>query len=106
MDVVRQVEGFEWDEGNETKNWTKHRVSRSECEEIFFNRPLVVAEDSQHSQEENRFLALGHTDRGRRLFLVYALRHDRIRVISARDMTPREKRVYEAEMVNEYEENP
>jgi len=105
MDAIRQAEGFDWDEGNETKNWLKHRVSRSECEEVFFNRPLVVAEDFEHSNAEDRFLVLGQSDRGRRLFLVYVLRRNLIRVISAREMTPRERRAYEAAMVNEYEES-
>lgn len=40
-------------------------------------------------------LALGETDRGRRLFVVFAIRGDRIRVISARDKTPREWRIFE-----------
>jgi uncharacterized DUF497 family protein len=89
--------GFEWDEGNADKNWDKHRVSRSEVEQVFFNLPLVVREDPAHSHTEKRSWALGQTDTGRRLFVVYTLRGELIRVISARDMTPRERRAYERE---------
>ena len=41
--------GFQWDEGNATKNWAKHEVSQAECEQLFFNAPLVLAADPEHS---------------------------------------------------------
>ena len=89
--------GFEWDDGNSEKNWIRHGVSRQESEQVFFNRPLVVADDELHSDTETRFYALGRTDADRHLFLVYTLRgpEPRVRVISARDMTPHERREYE-----------
>ncbi|MGV8074186.1 MAG: BrnT family toxin [Syntrophobacteraceae bacterium] len=87
--------GFEWDEGNSEKNWAKHRVTRSECEQIFFNFPFVVADDQKHSKEEPRYYALGKTDNGRRLFVVFTIRGSVIRVISARDMNRNEKRIYD-----------
>jgi uncharacterized protein len=105
MNAIRGAEGFDWDEGNESKNWTKHRVSRSECEEVFFNRPLVFSEDVAHSNDEDRYLVLGQTDQGRRLFVVFVMRRNLLRVISARDMTPRERRAYEGSMADEYEDD-
>lgn len=78
-----------------SKNWEKHRVSISECEEIFFNQPLIVADDEKHSGLEKRFFALGKTDRGNRLFLVFTVRNDQIRVISARSMNRKEEGIYE-----------
>lgn len=86
--------GFEWDKGNARKNWLKHRVTPSECEQIFFNQPLVVAPDEDHSQMEARFYALGRTDLGRLLFVVFAVRRNLIRAISARDMNRREREAY------------
>jgi uncharacterized DUF497 family protein len=86
---------FEWDGGNAEKNWLRHRVSQSESEQVFFNRPLVLAKDEHHSKEELRWYALGGTDAGRLLFVVYTLRGEKVRVISARDMTPRERKDYE-----------
>ena len=88
-------EGFQWDEGNAEKSWRKHGVSRSECEQIFFNRPLLIADDAKHSEQERRYYALGVTDAGRHLFEVFTLRGVLIRVISARDMSRRERLIYE-----------
>lgn len=87
--------GFDWDEGNLLKNWEKHRVSAAECEEVFFNRPLVAAPDPGHSDEEPRFFVLGRTDAGRKLFLVFTTRGTHIQVISARNMTRRERERYQ-----------
>jgi len=92
---IADWEGFEWDEGNLLKNWEKHRVSASECEQVFFNRPLVAGLDKKHSQQESRYYALGITDARRRLFIVFALRKKLIRVISARDMNKKERKVFE-----------
>jgi uncharacterized DUF497 family protein len=94
LDRLRACTGFQWDDGNADKNWARHRVSRSEPEETFFSQPLVVADDEAHSTNEERFYALGHTHRGRLLFIVFTIRRRRIRVISARDMTKREREIY------------
>jgi len=88
------TEGFDWDDGNAPKNWTKHRVTTAECEQVFFNAPLVVAADPPHSQQEPRFFALGQTDAGRRLFVAFTLRGPLLRPISARDMSRRERAAY------------
>jgi len=87
--------GFDWDEGNSTKNWTKHRVSTEEREEVFLNSPLLLLPDEAHSGTEARFYALGMTNTRRKLFVVFTSRGDLLRVISARDMTPAERRRYE-----------
>ncbi|MBI4600756.1 MAG: BrnT family toxin [Planctomycetes bacterium] len=92
---LSQFTGFDWDEGNNTKNWRKHRVTNAECEEIFFNQPLLVFYDKSHSGREDRYYALGTTDMRRLLVVVFTARRDLIRVISARDMTRVERRRYE-----------
>lgn len=97
---------FEWDDGNADKNWLRHRVSQAECEQIFFNQALITAEDDLHSYDEFRHFALGQTDAGRLLFVVYTLREERIRVISARDMIPRERKEYERAREEEFEADP
>lgn len=86
--------GFEWDEGNFTKNWDKHGVSYLECEQIFFNQPLITQKDEKHSTNEPRYYALGQTDAFRKLFIVFTIRNDLVRVISARDMNLRERKEY------------
>lgn len=97
MDAFDEAVEFEWDEGNSEKNWILHQVSRQESEQVFFNRPFVVADDHLHSDTEARFYGLGRTDADRLLFMVYTLRGEppRVRVISARDMEPYERREYE-----------
>ena len=97
MDVYERLgacTGFDWGEGNFLKNWEKHQVSAAECEQVFFNRPLVAAPDPRHSELEPRFYLLGQTNAARKLFLVFTIRADLIGVISARNMTLRERRRY------------
>ena len=96
MDILSKCAGFEWDEANIKKNWLKHKVNSQECEQIFFNQPLIVADDIKHSQKENRYYALGQTDTNRLLFIVFTTRKNLIRVISARDMNRKERRFYES----------
>ncbi len=96
-ELVRQCCGFDWDEGNIEKNWIKHDVVPSEYEQIFFNRPLLVHDDTLHSTEEKRFYALGRTDMDRQIFVVFTVRQNLIRIISARDMSRKERKVYGTE---------
>ncbi|MHC4139356.1 MAG: BrnT family toxin [Planctomycetota bacterium] len=88
--------GFEWDKHNSEKIWIKHKVSLSESEQIFFNLPLVVADTVEHSGRENRYFALGRTDANRQLFMVFTVRSKNIRIISARDMSRKERKVYKS----------
>jgi uncharacterized DUF497 family protein len=94
-DDLSECTGFQWDAGNAGKSWELHRVSQAECEQVFFNRPTRVAPDEKHSHEEPRRAALGRTDDGRLLTVVFTVRGALVRVISARDMSRRERRVYE-----------
>jgi uncharacterized protein len=94
-EVLARRTGFEWDDGNVGKNWELHRVSQTESEQAFFNRPVLVAADERHSDQEPRYAALGRTNAGGHLVVVFTARGTLIRVISARDMSRRERRVYE-----------
>ena len=91
-----KIIGFDWDEGNVRKN-DKPIVSMAESEQIFFNEPLLVIDDTKHSQGECRFHALGKTNEGRALPITFTLRNTgkKIRVISARDMHRKERKIYE-----------
>lgn len=79
--------GFDWDEGNRGKNWILHQVSDDEAEEIFLTKPKVF-------RKGGRFLAYGQTEAGRYLFVVFELRSGCIRIISAREMTEKERRLF------------
>ena len=93
--LIEKCEGFEWDEGNSEKNWIRHRVSKNECEEVFFNCPVFATEDTKHSENEQRFYVLGQTDVKRCLFISFTIRKNKIRVISARDMSKKERQVFD-----------
>ena len=95
-----RVLGFEWDDGNARKSVHKHDVTQAEAEQIFFNDPLLTAPDLLHSGEETRIHALGRTDAGRLLQITFTLRdaETRIRVISARTMSRKERAYYEKEI--------
>ena len=87
--------GFDWDEGNIDKNWPSHGVAWWECEEVFFNRPRPIFEDTAHSELEERFYVLGETNAGRWLFVAFTIRRDLIRPITARQMNAREQKTYD-----------
>lgn len=90
------IEGFEWDKGN-LEHVKKHKVGDKECEEIFLNEPLLISEDEIHSKAEERFRVLGKTNRARLLFLVYTMRNNNIRVVSARDQNKKERGIFHAQ---------
>ena len=94
---ISNLTGFDWDESNREKNWEKHGVLAGECEEVFFNMPLLLQPDPLHSRKESRYFVLGHTSAGRRLFIAFTVREEKIRVISARDMSKKERKIYEQE---------
>jgi len=95
MENLNACTGFDWDAGNTDKNWVKHSVTPSECEQVFFNRPLIVKGDHKHSITEKRYYALGRTNLKRYLFIAFTVRKNLIRVISARDMSRKERKVYD-----------
>lgn len=91
------IDGFDWDSGNAWKSVDKHGVGQQEAESVFFNEPLIVAADHDHSQNEQRYNALGRTSQGRLIHLTFTLRKEAslIRIISARDMNRKERKIYE-----------
>jgi len=94
LERLLDCEGFDWDSGNADKVWQRHRVSTTECEELFLNRPLIVEADATHSDSEERLYALGSSDAGRLLFVALTICGHFIRIISARDMSRQERRIF------------
>jgi uncharacterized protein len=100
---MRQMEleivGFDWDDANREK-CQKHGVSLAAIESLF-HREIAVFSDADHSQNEERFKAIGKTDAGRPVLIVFALRKRNsetfIRPISARHMHQKEIDYYEKE---------
>ncbi len=94
MKSFPESKNFDWDQGNINKNRDKHRVHHLECEEILFNEPIVTKVEKRGVSQEERVSALGATNGGRFLFVVFTIRTGRIRVVSARDMNKRERKIY------------
>ena len=94
-----RLEGFDWDQSNIEKNWKKHRVAFYECEEIFLRAPIILP-DLEHSTIEARFFALGRTVRERWLTVIFTVRKNKIRIISARNMSRKERKAYEQTQKN------
>ena len=92
--LIEALEGFEWDAGNSEKYWKRHQVTQAECEQIFANLPLLVSVATQTGNREPRYFALGRTDSVRELAVVFTVRGKRVRVISARPMSRRERKEY------------
>jgi uncharacterized protein len=102
-DEFGSVVGFQWDEGNVRKNLVAHNVDNWECEQVFFNEPLLILDDRKHSSVEKRWAAFGKTYAGRLLTVVFTKRGELIRVISARDMSRKERMFYEAKSFRDTE---
>ena len=92
--LIALCNGFEWDAGNINKNWFSHKVTDAESEEIFDNVPLMLGDDPKHSQSEDRYISLGKTDANKLLSVVFTIRRDKIRIISARPMSVKDRRDY------------
>lgn len=95
MNMLPEPLTFEWDEGNIKKNFVKHNVNNKEAEEAITNKPTFLFVDEGHAEKEKRYGLYGKTDNGRRLSIVFTIRREKIRIISARDMSRRERRAYE-----------
>lgn len=95
MSILPKPVAFGWDKGNINKNFIKHSVTDKEVEEVFGNKPLKIFKDIKHAEKEQRFVAYGITDLSRSLTVVFTLRGEKIRIISARDQSKKERREYE-----------
>lgn len=97
--MTLQANGFDWDKGNRAK-CEKHGLSTFVIESLF-TRPLAILPDEAHSQRERRFRAIGRTEKGRGVFIVFTLRRKSdellIRPISARYTHRKEIEAYEKE---------
>jgi uncharacterized DUF497 family protein len=85
---------FEYDLRKAKTNWQKHRVSFAEAEMVFFD-PLAIHDLAPDCVTEERFIAVGMGNMGSLLVVIYTLRGEVIRLISARRATKQERKTYE-----------
>ena len=86
---------FEWDPGKARINLRKHGVSFTEAGTIFGDELAITVSDPDHSDNEDRYITIGSSDRRRLLIVSHTDRGDRIRIISARELTKAERKEYE-----------
>ncbi len=94
MKILNKVIEFNWNKGNIQKNM-KHNVNDKETEEVFFDKKRYIFKDKLHSNNEERFRIIGKTKRQRLLFIVFTIRGNKIRIVSARDINKKEVYLYE-----------
>jgi uncharacterized DUF497 family protein len=92
-----RIEGFDWDDGNDRKNFDKHGVGQLLAEQALIDPMVLVVPDEKHSESELRYHALGKTADGLVLQLTFTLRDNgqKLRVISARPANRKERALYE-----------
>jgi uncharacterized DUF497 family protein len=96
MNILPEPISFVWDKGNIDKNFKKHNITNQEAEEVFIGGQIFLFEDEKHSSStEKRNMIWGITKKERKLTIVYTVRNNNIRVISARDLNRKERREYE-----------
>jgi uncharacterized DUF497 family protein len=90
-----QAMEFEWDPDKAARNLVKHGVAFAEAGTVFGDPLAITYFDPDHSDDEDRFLTFGESNQGRLLVVSHTDREDRIRIISARIATRRERKIYE-----------
>lgn len=95
MLTVDSFTSFKWDKGNLDKSYQKHGITPNEAEEIFLDENAITVRDIRHSQKETRFIIIGKTTEAKTLFVVFTLRKDKVRIISARPANRKERDKYE-----------
>jgi len=86
---------FEWNDQKAKSNLRKHRVTFEEAAMVFSDFLSFTYDDEGHSQVERRYATLGMSNQGRILVVAHTMRGEQIRIISAREATPQERRWYE-----------
>ncbi len=89
---------FEWDKDKAQRNIQKHRVSFNEAQTVFTDDYSLTIPDVEHSHSEERSIIIGVSNKNRLLVVTYTERSKVIRLISARQATPRERHTYEEEL--------
>jgi uncharacterized protein len=86
---------FEWDDNKAESNFLRHGITFEEAATVFADPYLLLTEDSKHSEQEEREWAIGEAENGLTLIVVFTMRSEQIRIISARKSTKIERKKYE-----------
>lgn len=98
MIELNDIVGFEWNKGNKDKNFDRHKVTIKEAEEVFNSQPYIVLRTAYLNEE--RFQMFGES-KERLLTTIFTIRKNKIRIISSRDMSKKQRDFYEYKLKEE-----
>lgn len=101
MPNLSKITEFEWDTGNIDKSYVKHGITPNEAEEVFIDKSVAIEKDIKHQQIEDRYIAIGETLGKKLLFVIFTIRNNMIRIISARRANKRELAIYKINLKKE-----
>lgn len=95
--MYNKIMKFEWDPQKASANLNKHGVSFQEAVTVFYDSLAKITFDPDHSEDEHRQILIGYSNQRRLLFVIHILfeENDKIRIISARKATKRERKDFE-----------
>ena len=93
--VILNRVNYDWDPEKAASNLEKHAVSFDEASSVFDDPLFIDFYDPDHSMNEHRYLIIGQSAAGRLLIVSFTERNENVRLISARELTPSERRAYE-----------
>lgn len=96
---LENITGFDWDEGNKYKSEEKHKISIKEAEEVFESDPFITIKTG--ITHEERYQLFGQTKSGKLISVIFTLRNNKIRVISARPQSQKERNFYNGKLKEE-----
>jgi len=85
---------FDWDEQKAIRNMAKHQISFDEAQTVFDDLMFITIVDDEHSRDEERYISIGISNRGRLLMVAHTDRENQLRIISSRRATRREEQFY------------
>ena len=92
---LSKITEFEWDTGNIDKSYVKHGITPNEAEEVFIDKSVGIEKDIKHQEIEDKYIAIGETLGEKLLFVIFTIRNNMLRVISARRANKKERGLYE-----------
>ena len=94
MISLSKYKGFKWDKWNIDKSYKKHGITPNESEEAFLDEKAIILRNIKHSNKEKRYSLIGKITSNKLLFIVFTLRENNIRIISARKANKKERSNY------------
>ena len=87
---------FDWDQWNIQKNEEKHGISMLEAQSAFYDKKILIFDDIEHSLRKSRYICYARSAYNKTLMIAFTIRNKKVRIISARKASKKERNVYES----------